>query len=170
VAVGLGTRGAGRAGLALAVLLCTVSVALTVRVRREPELQKPDWRGLAAALGPSHTSRLVVAPGFRHPWPLLNYLSAGRRVKLGTRVSADDLDVIVLRDSAPTAGALCWWGTLCLTPHPRDAPVRIPARFRLAARHDVGFFEIDRYLSHGPHPVRTARLGDNLSVFKQRPG
>jgi 4-amino-4-deoxy-L-arabinose transferase-like glycosyltransferase len=49
-----------RPGSALAALLCALSVAIVVAVAFDQAYQRPDWKGLAHALGSSSEDRVVV--------------------------------------------------------------------------------------------------------------
>jgi hypothetical protein len=51
---------AGRLGLAGAVAICAVAIAVNVEVARDAKLQRDDWRGAAKALGPAGETRVVV--------------------------------------------------------------------------------------------------------------
>jgi hypothetical protein len=48
-------------GAALAVLLLVAFVYAGVRIGNSPQYQRPDWRGVAAALGPAPGSRAILA-------------------------------------------------------------------------------------------------------------
>jgi hypothetical protein len=66
VATGFGARRAGRAGIAAAVTLCAVSLAVVIGVAANPAYQRGDWRGVADALGPTPAPgrALVISPSF----------------------------------------------------------------------------------------------------------
>lgn len=54
---------AWRAGIAAAVALCALSVAVVLSVAADPRYQRIDWRGAAKALGePSSSRALVISP------------------------------------------------------------------------------------------------------------
>jgi mannosyltransferase len=53
-------RWGARLGGALAALLCAMSVVIVVTVASDNEYQRPDWKGLARALGSSSEPRAVV--------------------------------------------------------------------------------------------------------------
>ncbi|MGZ4321394.1 MAG: glycosyltransferase family 39 protein [Solirubrobacteraceae bacterium] len=48
-------------GAALAVVLLVAFVYAGVRIGNSPQYQRPDWRGVAAALGPASGSRAILA-------------------------------------------------------------------------------------------------------------
>jgi mannosyltransferase len=63
LAVGCGASDAPRSGLALLAGLCAISLAIVVTVAADSQYQRPDWKGLAAALGRAGGTRaLVVSP------------------------------------------------------------------------------------------------------------
>jgi mannosyltransferase len=97
LAAGFGARRAGRVGPLCAGALCglfTLSVALTVTHK---DLQRDDWRGVAAALGKAHETRVILVPrgGSR---PLRLYLPAVRRAPQTERLTPAILtkEVIVI--------------------------------------------------------------------------
>jgi 4-amino-4-deoxy-L-arabinose transferase-like glycosyltransferase len=63
LAVGYGASDAPRAGIALLVALCALSLAIVVAVAADSQYQRQDWSGLAHALGRTDATRaLVVTP------------------------------------------------------------------------------------------------------------
>lgn len=77
-----------RVGAALATLLCLLSVAIVVAVAVDKQFQRPDWKGLARALGDSDEDRaVVISPAngevalqyYRRPLHMLPY--AGRELR-----------------------------------------------------------------------------------------
>lgn len=60
VAAGCAARGAQRPGAALAVLLCALFVYGAITIDGNAAYQRPNWRGVAAALGPAHGLRAIV--------------------------------------------------------------------------------------------------------------
>lgn len=61
-----------RAGALVVATLCALSVALVVAVATDPAHQRPDWRGLADALGTTADDRvLVISPA--NGWLALRY-------------------------------------------------------------------------------------------------
>jgi hypothetical protein len=47
----IGAERTGRLGAAVVVVTCVLLSAVSVEITRRPDLQKPDLRGVAAALG-----------------------------------------------------------------------------------------------------------------------
>ena len=62
VSAGFGARAAGGAGLLAAGGLAALSTAAVVLTATRGDLQRSDWRGLAAALGQAREPRMIVAP------------------------------------------------------------------------------------------------------------
>ena len=65
LAVGCAACDRPRAGLALLAALCAISLAIVVGVAADGQYQRPDWRGLARALGPGPAGgarAIVVSP------------------------------------------------------------------------------------------------------------
>ncbi len=92
VALGLGAARARLVGVLVAVALCTYWLAFDVYVTRTPNLQRPDIRAVASALGPARVPRAIV--GWRLAGdPLRWYLGDGalRWFGGGERVSEVDL-------------------------------------------------------------------------------
>jgi mannosyltransferase len=77
VAAGIacGARRAGRAGLAVAAGACTLFAAVLVAVALSPAMQRPDWRQVARAVGPSPGTRVLVVPRLGED-PIAYYLHA----------------------------------------------------------------------------------------------
>jgi uncharacterized membrane protein len=55
-----GTARAGKFGLAASAVTCLLLVAVSVRVSRQPDLQRPDIRAVAAAIGTGPTARAIL--------------------------------------------------------------------------------------------------------------
>ena len=74
-AIALGATGSRRAGPIVATGVCAIFAFVLVAVSLNPQLQRRDWRGLASAIGPTVTKRVVIAPKTAR-WPLVYYLHA----------------------------------------------------------------------------------------------
>jgi 4-amino-4-deoxy-L-arabinose transferase-like glycosyltransferase len=61
IALGLGAARARPLGVLLAVALCSYWLAFDVYVTQTPNLQRPDYRGVASALGPARVPRAIVS-------------------------------------------------------------------------------------------------------------
>jgi mannosyltransferase len=151
LAAGLGARRAGVLGLAGAAVLCATGIVAAVGVMSERDLQRPDWRGPARALGPRPTAgagagRAILVQHYRELLPLSLYVpgleSFPRR---GSRVS--ELDVISI--AAPRV-RLCWWGAACnLTGSHLQSAYPIPG-FRIVSRTQAFQFTVLRMVTATP--------------------
>jgi hypothetical protein len=84
------------AGAALAVVLLVAFVYAGVRIGNSPQYQRPDWRGVAAALGPASGSRAILAydSGFAAQ-PLTIYLhGVPWSQPAQTPVTVNEVDVV----------------------------------------------------------------------------
>ena len=131
VSVGLGTRRAGILGLSYAAALCAVGLVAAIGVAVDRKLERPDWRPLAAAIGPrppaGAAGRAILVQHYRTLLPLSLYLPGLRFIR-GPGALVGELDVVAI--SSPQQNA-CWWGAACnLIPSelPRSVPI---AGFRI---------------------------------------
>lgn len=85
--------GAGRAGVAAAVGLCVVFAAVLVAVNVTPRMQRPDWRGAAAAIGPSQLSRVEIVPRLAAA-PVGYYLGADQVRPRGQAIPVRQVDLL----------------------------------------------------------------------------
>jgi 4-amino-4-deoxy-L-arabinose transferase-like glycosyltransferase len=147
VAAGLGSRRAGRAGTVGAVLLCACSLAATLGMSTRPELQRPDWRAVAAEMGPITSARAVIADATGAE-PLRLYLP---QVALGTASSPTLIREIALVRRIPRAGPNA--GCRRLSCLPALPPASAGDAVRLSVRHArIGDYAVARWLLR--HPAR----------------
>jgi len=59
-AAGFGLRGAARAGALGALAACALFACVDAAVLASPQMQRPDWRGAADAIGPARHARIIV--------------------------------------------------------------------------------------------------------------
>jgi mannosyltransferase len=133
VALGCGLASARRLGAVTAVALCAVLLAITISIDFNSRLQRPDWRGVAHALGPAGGPRALVSPSTGDD-PLEYYLPGTSRI-LRRHASVSEVDLI-------------GW------PLARERAPRLPG-FQLVARDRVKTLTLYRYRS--PQPVLVAR-------------
>ena len=101
--IAYGSRRAGAIGLAAAAGACVLFAAILVAVNLSPGMQRPDWRGLAEAIGPAPVPRVIVSPRLGKA-PLEYYLRAGD-LKSGTSpVATRRLDMISARRKVTPPG------------------------------------------------------------------
>jgi hypothetical protein len=91
-AIGCAAQGARRLGNVCAVLLCAYWLGFAVYVARTPNLQRPDFRGLAERLGPPSVQRAIVGWKLAAD-PIRYYLGGSRRIYSG-ELPLREIDVI----------------------------------------------------------------------------
>ena len=91
--IGLGCRGAGRLGLAGAGVASLIFLAVLAAVFSSGQMQRPDWRGAAAAVGPPSGPRvLVVARNGNEPVAYYRHAREFRPARFrGVRVKEIDV-------------------------------------------------------------------------------
>jgi mannosyltransferase len=83
------------AGAVLAIALLAGSIWALVRIDSSPQYQRPDWRGVAAALGaPSGPRAIVAYDGPAATVPLSIYLPGARTPAAQAPVTVRELDVV----------------------------------------------------------------------------
>jgi 4-amino-4-deoxy-L-arabinose transferase-like glycosyltransferase len=159
VAAGLGSRRAGRAGIVGAVLLCGASLAATLGMSTRPELQRPDWRAVAAEMGPITSARAVIADATGAE-PLRLYLP---EVALGAASSPTLIREIALVRHIPHVGPNAGCHRLrclpALPPASAGDAVRVPVRH---AR--IGDYAVARWLLR--HPARVTPKHLRLATIR----
>jgi mannosyltransferase len=180
IAVGLGSRRAGRLGVALAAGICAIGLTATVSIATDTPMQRPDWPGVVRTLGawpspqaPAGASRLVIFPA--NPWlkSLTSvYMSDTRELKRPTAVVPDIAEIDVVANRAPPAGRkhwLCWWGAGCnLYPSSLQGSYAIPG-FREAGVMHVKQFSIMRLVAVArPRTVSRGELRRAMGVTRER--
>lgn len=131
VALGLGLARARFAGLLVAVAICSYWVAFDVYVTQTPNLQRPDYRAVASALGPARVPRAIV--GWRLGGdPLRWYLDDGAMRWFGGAERVREVDLVGKRSVA-------------------ERTANLPAVFRPAGVERLDRLTIARYVA--PRPV-----------------
>jgi mannosyltransferase len=131
VALGLGASRAHLAGVLVASVLCAFWLAFDVYVTQTPNLQRPDYRGVAAALGPARVPRAIVSWRLAGD-PLRWYLDDGALRWYGGGEAVREVDLVGKRIVAVDAANL-------------------PSEFRPAGVVRMDRLTIARYVSS--HPV-----------------
>jgi mannosyltransferase len=145
VAIGFGASGARRVGLACAVALCVYWLAYDVHVARTPNLQRPDFRGLAAKLGPPLHPRAIVTWKLAAD-PIRYYLDDGSRRAYRGVVPVREIDVV----SKPVVAG---------------RPPGLPAGFYPVERVRLDRLTLMRYMSSQVQPVPFSVLRDARTGF-----
>jgi hypothetical protein len=152
-AAGLGSRRAGRAGAVAAAVVCGCSLALTVAMMTRPGLQRPDWRAVAAEMGPITSARAVIADASGAE-PLRLYLPD---VALGAASSPTVIREIALVRHISHVGPYAGCRRLrCL---PASPPASAADAVRLPVRHArIGDYALARWSLRRPVRVTPGRL------------
>jgi len=151
VAIAVTGRAAGRLGLALAVGLTGYWLAFAVYVDLRPRLQRPDWRDLAAEIGPAKLPREIVTSG-QATVPLRYYLP-GRTVELHAPhppIPVSEVDVVAI--GVP----------------PKQSGTGLPPPFRPAGQQRAKTVTLTRYRAARPVPVPWHELLDHYTGFISR--
>ena len=137
LAVGLGCRRAGRAGVAGAVVLALAGVTLTVMSFAVPSMRRPDLRQLSHQLGPPTRERVLV---FVPRWRILleNYQGELEELAPGGR-RVTEVDVFTAGGSIP--------------------PGTVPQGFRLVRVQHGNTFTLFSFRSPVPQTVEPDDLG-----------
>jgi mannosyltransferase len=130
VALGLGSVRARFAGVLVAVALCCYWLAFDVYVTQTPNLQRPDYRGVAKALGPARVPRAIVSWRLAGD-PLRWYLKDGAMRWYGGGERVREVDLVGKRIVA-------------------EHPANLPAAFRPAGVVRMDRLTISRYISSRP--------------------
>jgi mannosyltransferase len=166
LAGGLGARRAGWLGLILTVVLCAVGVAAAAGVATDRNLQRPDWRLVARALGPAppagRPARVILIQHYLTLLPLSLYLHGLRHLGSGGAV-VDQLDVISIRSPQER---LCWWGAACnLIPSRMQSSYPVPG-FRVGWRRQVRQFTILHLVASPPTLLRPRDIAPALRATR----
>jgi 4-amino-4-deoxy-L-arabinose transferase-like glycosyltransferase len=130
VALGLGSVRARFAGILVPVALCAYWLAFDIDVTQTPNLQRPDYRGVASALGPATVPRAIVSWRLAGD-PLRWYLDDGAMRWYGGGEAVREVDVVGKRTVA-------------------EHPANLPPAFRPAGVVRMDRLTIARYISSRP--------------------
>ncbi len=157
-------------GSALAAGLCAIGLAAAIGVDADYNLQRPDWRPVAHALGPAPAAghdRVLLIQHYRTLLPLSLYMPHLAFMR-GAGVAAHrvtELDVIAIRSPQQP---LCWWGAACnLIPSQLQASYAIPG-FHVAGRRQVEQFTILRLVPDRPVTLTAAAVSRALQATELR--
>lgn len=147
-------------GVLATMALCGIGLAAAVGVARQRNLQRPDWRVVAALLGPRPTGaaassgRVILVQHYKDALPLPLYMP-GLAFIPTHHARASELDVISI--SAPP-GEYCWWGSACNLQPSRMQSYPIPGFRRVWRRRVLQFTVLHMVAIHGPVLVRATEL------------
>jgi mannosyltransferase len=152
VATGLGSSRVRLLGTAGVAVLCATGIIATVGVALNRNLERPDWRPVARALGPvpattgAPAGHAILIQHYGALLPLSLYLPRLRFFRRGAAL-VDELDVISIR--APQQNA-CWWGAACnLIPSQMQPSYPVPG-FRVVGEQSIHQFTLLRLKAASP--------------------
>jgi hypothetical protein len=169
-------------GTAVAAALLILFSWATIQVQTHVNLQRPEWRDVAHALGPAPTTRAIYVANGVAADPLKIYLPHVSWVQPQKRmVEIREIDVVGAIKRFPLAAGR----TAGTTPHPirgRPLPASVaPAGTRLLARFRVNSWVVARFALE--HPIRVSirqliarapryfrATPQSLLLFFQQPG
>jgi mannosyltransferase len=174
VAGGLAAARARRVGLVAAGVLCGIGVATALGVAFDRNLERPDWRVVARALG-THPgapgSRAILVQHYRDLLPLSLYVPGLHFMGRGG-ATVSELDVVTF--TSPSSAGFCWWGSACNLWPSRAQPSYPVAGFHEVSRqHSLQFTIVQMVASHPVHltPAAVSRAltatrlaNDGLSI------
>jgi hypothetical protein len=134
-------------------MVCGCSLAATLGMSMHGDLQRPDWRAIAAEMGPVTSARVVIANASGAE-PLRLYLP---KVARGAASSPTLIGEIVLVRHIPSAGPNAGCRRLrCL---PAVPPAAAADAVRLSVRHArIGEYAVARWSLRRPARVTPKRL------------
>ena len=140
----LGARRAGAIGVATAAVVTAGCLAITVAILAEPRLHRPDYRGIAEALGDAAPGSAVLTP-YHGSEPLLRYEPGATLAPPDE--AASELEVVIPLTRGDADGPA----------RPETPPP--PPGFARAEREEHDTFTRFRYRAEGePVPVNAASL------------
>jgi len=153
VAGGLAAARARRVGLVAAGVLCAIGVTTALGVVFDRNLERPDWRVVARALGPHAVAaggqRAILIQHYRDLLPLSLYVPGLHFMGRGG-ATVSEFDVVSF--TAPRSAGFCWWGSACnLWPSRAQASYPVAGFRAMSRRHELQFTIVRMVASH---PVR----------------
>jgi mannosyltransferase len=140
VAGGLAARRPRGLGAAAAAALCAIGLITAIGVAFDRNLERPDWRVVASALGSRAPAdgRAILVQHYRDLLPLSLY-EPGLKFWPGRGpLRVRELDVVSFT-SPPSAG-FCWWGSACnLWPSRTQSSYAVPGFHAVFERHALQF-------------------------------
>jgi 4-amino-4-deoxy-L-arabinose transferase-like glycosyltransferase len=148
LAVVIGARRTGWAGMALGGVAALAFLAICVDVALSPRLHRGDWRGVANTLR-SVAAQRVIATVHLGSAPLEYYLPELHGLAKDALVRADEIDEVGYA--------------------PLSAGASIPpaAGFQLVARRDIEGLILYRFVSSAPRAIRVANLRGHPITLEQ---
>jgi mannosyltransferase len=155
-------------GLIIAAALCAIGLTAAIGVAADYNLQRPDWRPVASALGPAPapgTSRLILIQHYKTLLPLSLYTPHLSFLRAHLARDVTEIDVISI--SSPQQ-PLCWWGAACnLIPSQMQRGYAIRGFRPVSLRH-VEQFTIMRLVSDRRRVVTARSVARSLTTTTLR--
>jgi len=138
-------------GTAAAVVLCLMGLITAAGVAFDRNLERPDWRVVASALGRAPSGgRVILVQHYRDLLPLSLYMPGLQFWRGGGSVMVRELDVVSF--TSPASSGFCWWGSACnLWPSRMQVSYPVAGFHVVSLRHELQF-SILRMVA--PRPVR----------------
>jgi mannosyltransferase len=147
VAGGLSAARARRVGMVAAAVLCAMGVTTALGVAFDRNLERPDWRVVARALGPrpaaapaaiqAAPTRAILVQHYRDLLPLSLYVP-GLKFMGPRGATVSELDVVSF--TSPPSNGFCWWGSACnLWPSQMQAAYDVRGFHEVWRRHALQF-------------------------------
>jgi len=139
VAGGLGVPRPRLLGLIATIVLCAIGVTAALGVAFDRNLERPDWRVVAGALGTRAPAggRVILLQHYRDLLPLSLYLPRLAFWRNHRALLVRELDVVSFT-SPP--GGFCWWGSACnLSPSRMQASYPVAGFHAVSERHALQF-------------------------------
>ncbi|MFL5831678.1 MAG: glycosyltransferase family 39 protein [Solirubrobacteraceae bacterium] len=162
---------------AVAVAVCVIGVVASVGIAFDRSMQRPDWRYVARALGPSPSTagvpragrpvagRAILIQHYKTLLPLSLYMPGLHYVTRRNIPVVRELDVISMTSPQQP---LCWWGAACnLIPSQMQARYDIPG-FREVSRRRALQWTILRLVSDRPVRLTPALVSRSLHTTTLR--
>jgi hypothetical protein len=153
--------------------LCGIGLTAAIGVAADYDLQRPNWRPVAAALGPwpdaggNHVgrrgARVVLIQDDLERLPLALYMPRLDYLRGDPRTRVGELDVISIHSPAQP---LCWWGAACnLITSPTQSGYPISG-FREVSRRRIEQFTITTLRAADPVRLTRPELASALTATR----
>ncbi|MGZ8693710.1 MAG: glycosyltransferase family 39 protein [Gaiellaceae bacterium] len=165
VAIGLGSRHAGRAAAVTLIGMTALCVAIVLLTASEPKFEREDWRGASRAIGPAALRAIVLSPRSGR-LPLEVYRPAATAMPAG---GAFVREIVLV--ALPSSFARI--GQRPLPPRPRTVAPAAPG-FREVSRLNANYFTLIRFRSERARRVDRMLAEEHLgtssgTVLLERP-
>jgi mannosyltransferase len=137
-------------GVTAAVVLCVMGLITAGAVAFDRNLERPDWRVVASALGHARVGgRVILVQHYKDLLPLSLYMPglAFWRGHDPVPVRVRELDVVSF--TSPASAGFCWWGSACnLWPSVMQASYPLAGFHVVSLRHELQFSILRMVASH----------------------